>query len=416
DHVVALLLGLHRVGQMRDAHDGLAERRGNRAAAAALRIDLHVGVELLLVVECLVLVPAERVVDGENPRERGARRAGVDGLVLAFVGGMKQTVPRRRWLEAFFAEQLGGRHEHQRVLGHGRVVPFAILQLDGEPIPRRRAIRLEDAGLLGRREPVAGCAPDHIGARIVLLRRRARHELARRQSDEVDLDPGFGGISPEDRLRQRLRPRRVDVDRFGRRLAGEPDDDKQRHAHRHAPIAHRPLPVPSAGRDTLHDRPHGGMLGAKPEEATMAKIKHIAISSQDPDATAKSYVHVFGIKQVGRIDNPNTTGYYLTDGDINLAILKFKNDKVAGVERGKGWSGIHHFGFQEDDLDDTTERLAAANAPRRDDINEALGAAGHHDAPAKPYGNVEVKYTGPDGVTGDVSETGWVGTESFRPG
>src|SRR5436190_7760680 len=74
----------------------------------------------------------------------------------------------------------------------------------------------------------------------------------------------------------------------------------------------------------------------------MAKIKHIALSTQDPEATAKFYVDVFGMKQVGRIDNPNTSGYYLTDGDLNLAILKFKNDAVAGVERGKDWSGIHH--------------------------------------------------------------------------
>ena len=148
----------------------------------------------------------------------------------------------------------------------------------------------------------------------------------------------------------------------------------------------------------------------------MAKIKHIALSTQDPEATAKFYVDVFGLKQVGRIDNPNTSGYYLTDGDINLAILKFKNDKVAGVERGKEWSGIHHFGFQVDDLDDTTERLAGANAPRRDDINEALGVGGHAaSGDAKRYGNVEVKYTGPDGVTVDVSETGWVGTPGFRP-
>jgi glyoxylase I family protein len=157
------------------------------------------------------------------------------------------------------------------------------------------------------------------------------------------------------------------------------------------------------------------MLGAKPEEATMAKIKHIALSTQDPDATAKFYVDVFGMKQVGRIDNPNTTGYYLTDGNLNLAILKFKNDRVAGVERGKDWSGIHHFGFQVDDLDDITERLAAANAPRRDDINEALGVGGHGDGGAQRYGNVEVKYSGPDGVTVDVSETGWVGTPSFKP-
>src|SRR5206468_4011525 len=119
------------------------------------------------------------------------------------------------------------------------------------------------------------------------------------------------------------------------------------------------------------------------EAAPMAKIRHIALSTQDPDATAKFYVDVFGLKQVGRIDNPNTSGYYLTDGEINLAILKFKNDKVAGVERGKDWSGIHHFGFQVDDLDDTSERLAAANAPRRDDINEALGVGGHAESGAK---------------------------------
>jgi len=146
----------------------------------------------------------------------------------------------------------------------------------------------------------------------------------------------------------------------------------------------------------------------------MAKIKHIALSTQDPDATAKFYVDVFGMKQVGRIDNPNTSGYYLTDGDLNLAILKFKNDAVAGVERGKEWSGIHHFGFQVENLEDITERLAAANAPRRDDINAALGVGGHA-AGEKRYGNVEVKYTGPDGVTVDVFETGWVGTPGFRP-
>jgi glyoxylase I family protein len=143
----------------------------------------------------------------------------------------------------------------------------------------------------------------------------------------------------------------------------------------------------------------------------MAKIKHIALSTQDPDTTAKFYMDVFGLKQVGRIDNPNTTGYYLTDGDLNLAILKFKNDAVAGVERGKDWSGIHHFGFQVESLEDITERLAAAGSPRRDDINTALGV-GHGD---KRYANVEVKYIGPDGVTVDVSESGWIGATGFRP-
>ena len=142
----------------------------------------------------------------------------------------------------------------------------------------------------------------------------------------------------------------------------------------------------------------------------MPKIKHIALTTQDPDATARFYIDVFGMKEVGKIDNPNTRGFFLTDGDLNLAILKFKNDAVAGVERGKDWTGIHHFGFQVESLEEIAEKLAGVGAPLRDDINTALGVGG-----SNRYANVEVKYTAPDGVTVDVSETGWVGTPSFDP-
>jgi len=141
----------------------------------------------------------------------------------------------------------------------------------------------------------------------------------------------------------------------------------------------------------------------------MAKIKHIALSTQDVDKTAKFYIDVFGMKEIARIDSPGAKGYYLSDGDLNLAILNFKNDAVAGVERGKGWSGIHHIGFQVESLEAIAERLAAAGSEPRHDINEALGVGyGRQE-----HGNVEVKYTGPDGVTVDVSETGWVGTSGF---
>ena len=145
----------------------------------------------------------------------------------------------------------------------------------------------------------------------------------------------------------------------------------------------------------------------------MPKIKHIAISTQDPDATAKFYIDVFGMKEIGKIDSQGARGYYLSDGDINLAILNFKTDAAAGVERGTGWSGLHHIGFQVESLEAITERLAAANAPARDDINQALALGGGHGE--RRYANVEVKYTAPDGVTVDVSETGWVGTPTFTP-
>jgi catechol 2,3-dioxygenase-like lactoylglutathione lyase family enzyme len=142
----------------------------------------------------------------------------------------------------------------------------------------------------------------------------------------------------------------------------------------------------------------------------MAKIKHIAISTQDVDKTAKFYIDVFGLKEIAKIDSMGARGYYLSDGDLNLAILNFKNDAVAGAERGKDWSGIHHIGFQVENLEEIAEKLAAAGSQPRDDVNQALGVGQGH----RPGGNVEVKYNGPDGVMVDVSETGWVGTSGLE--
>ena len=137
----------------------------------------------------------------------------------------------------------------------------------------------------------------------------------------------------------------------------------------------------------------------------MPKLKHIALSTQDVEATARFYMDVFGMVEIAKIDDPGTRGCFLSDGDINLAILNFKNDQAAGAERGKGFSGIHHIGFEVESLAAIADKLRAAGAPRRDDVNQALGVGGR-----QAHGNVEVKYSGPDGIMIDVSETGWVGT------
>jgi catechol 2,3-dioxygenase-like lactoylglutathione lyase family enzyme len=118
----------------------------------------------------------------------------------------------------------------------------------------------------------------------------------------------------------------------------------------------------------------------------MAKIKHIAIATQDPEKTAQFYINVFGLKEIAKINSPGATGFHLTDGDINLAVLKFKNDQTAGVPQGKEYT--------------------AADAPIRDDINAALGFGKGQPA----HINAEVKYSAPDGVIIDISETGWAGT------
>ena len=137
----------------------------------------------------------------------------------------------------------------------------------------------------------------------------------------------------------------------------------------------------------------------------MPKLKHIALSTQDVEGTARFYIDVFGMVEIAKIDDPGTRGCFLSDGDINLAILNFKNDQAAGAERGKGFSGIHHIGFEVESLEAIADKLRAAGASRRDDVNQALGVGWR-----QAHGNVEVKYSGPDGIMLDVSETGWVGT------
>ena len=143
----------------------------------------------------------------------------------------------------------------------------------------------------------------------------------------------------------------------------------------------------------------------------MARIRHIAIQTQDEEATKRFYVENMGLEVVSKLDSPRTSGYFLTDGHINVAILRFKNDVVAGAERGTGWSGIHHIGFQVESLDEMVAKLEQSGAATpRADINAALGvgtaSAGH--------GNVEVRYAGPDNVNFDISQTGWVGTPSNK--
>ena len=97
----------------------------------------------------------------------------------------------------------------------------------------------------------------------------------------------------------------------------------------------------------------------------MAKIKHIAVATQDPEKTAQFYKEVFGMREIAKINSPGATGFHLTDGDINFAVLKFKNDQTAGVPQGKSYAGLHHIGFEVDSIEGIDKKLAAAGAPKR---------------------------------------------------
>jgi catechol 2,3-dioxygenase-like lactoylglutathione lyase family enzyme len=129
----------------------------------------------------------------------------------------------------------------------------------------------------------------------------------------------------------------------------------------------------------------------------MAKLRHIAIAAKDPDAMADFYVKAFDFKIVRSNDGPLAYGHHLSDGTIDLAILRFKTDQIG---RGIDYTGLHHFGILVEDVDDAAK------------VAEALGGKHYMDQadPART-GGFEVKMYGPEGVLFDIAEHPWTGTE-----
>ena len=130
----------------------------------------------------------------------------------------------------------------------------------------------------------------------------------------------------------------------------------------------------------------------------MSKLRHIAITVPDPWKTAEFYVRVFGMKKVGETDWENAKGVYLSDGVINLALLNYKTEHAAG-ERGRGFVGVHHFGFWVDDVE----------ASRK--VIEAAGGKHWMGEPSDDGGFYEVKFRDPDGLVVDITQNGWTGAK-----
>jgi catechol 2,3-dioxygenase-like lactoylglutathione lyase family enzyme len=127
----------------------------------------------------------------------------------------------------------------------------------------------------------------------------------------------------------------------------------------------------------------------------MAKLRHFALSVPDPEAAASFYEKAFGLERVGENDHPGATGVYLSDGVINLALLRYKTDEAAGEDRGKDYFGVHHFGFVVDDIAETSARIADAGGTHLSGEESNTG------------GFYEIKFRDPNGVIFDINHNGW---------
>ncbi len=131
----------------------------------------------------------------------------------------------------------------------------------------------------------------------------------------------------------------------------------------------------------------------------MAKLRHLAIACKDPDAMADFYVKAFDFKIVRSNDGPLAYGHHLSDGTIDLAILRFKSDQIG---KGMDYTGLHHFGILVDDLEAAAQRVAAQGGEHYMD----------QSAPERT-GGFETKMYGPEGVLFDLAEHPWTGSAAL---
>jgi lactoylglutathione lyase len=124
------------------------------------------------------------------------------------------------------------------------------------------------------------------------------------------------------------------------------------------------------------------------------KLRHIAISVPNPEKAAKFFEEAFGMTRAGSAQR----GVYMTDGIVNVALLNFGDEPIAGMEAQKNPVGLIHFGMWVDSVEEIGKKITAAGGSYVTGRKET-----------NPNVFYEVKYKTPEGIVFDVTENGWRG-------
>jgi catechol 2,3-dioxygenase-like lactoylglutathione lyase family enzyme len=120
----------------------------------------------------------------------------------------------------------------------------------------------------------------------------------------------------------------------------------------------------------------------------MARIRHLAILTENVEKLVNFYTKAFGLKIV----QGTGTATYLSDGHVNLAIIPIEPER--NIEGPQLKPGIYHFGFEVEDV-----------AGLRRVCKEFNAATGIDKRP--PNREAEYRVHDPDGNPIDLSQHGW---------
>jgi predicted enzyme related to lactoylglutathione lyase len=134
-------------------------------------------------------------------------------------------------------------------------------------------------------------------------------------------------------------------------------------------------------------------MATKTSAKMPARIRHIALCVKDIKETADFYEKAFDLKRTEIKEGKTAWSCFMSDGEINLALLQYKSDVGSGVPA--GWLGIHHFGFQCDDM------------PKQQKQIEKAGGKFFFDLGEPEDDSFERKFRDPNGIIFDINWKGW---------
>jgi catechol 2,3-dioxygenase-like lactoylglutathione lyase family enzyme len=131
----------------------------------------------------------------------------------------------------------------------------------------------------------------------------------------------------------------------------------------------------------------------------MARIRHIALVVKDLEATADFYTKALGLQRSEMSEGPTARRIYLSDGHVNIALLQYKGETGSGLKDASSFVGLHHFGFQVEDLAENQQQI------------EDAGGQFFFDLGKPDDDDFERKFRDPNGIIFDINQKGWAMTD-----
>ncbi len=83
----------------------------------------------------------------------------------------------------------------------------------------------------------------------------------------------------------------------------------------------------------------------------MSRIVHIALKVEELDRTSEFYEKVFGFTRIETSRVRDHTSRHLTDGTIDLALIKYDSEESVEAKAAGLGPCIHHFAIEVDNLE-----------------------------------------------------------------